>query len=100
MHADRRVRPKGVGSRLRFKTVPDTLASLCSADGRMSSLVQGDVPWAARRLAHPLGAPDPSTCAAKPKCPARFGPTSMRKLLSKPEQDEFGTSQTSIRHPP
>src|SRR5262249_2711686 len=28
------------------------------------------------------------------------GPTSMRKPLSRPEQDENGTSQTSIRHHP
>ena len=28
------------------------------------------------------------------------GPTSMRKALSRPEQDEHGTSQTSIRHHP
>jgi acetolactate synthase-1/2/3 large subunit len=31
---------------------------------------------------------------------ARFGPTSMRKPLSRPERDEHGTSQTSIRHQP
>jgi hypothetical protein len=32
---------------------------------------------------------------------ARFGPTSMRKPLSRPERDDRGTSQTSIRrHPP
>ena len=30
----------------------------------------------------------------------RSGPTSMRKPLSRPEQDETGTSQTSIRHHP
>ena len=30
----------------------------------------------------------------------RVGPTSMRKALSRPEQDEHGTSQTSIRHHP
>ena len=30
----------------------------------------------------------------------RFGPTFMRKPLSRPEQDEHGTSQTSIRHHP
>jgi hypothetical protein len=31
---------------------------------------------------------------------ARFGPPSMRKPLSRPEQDEHGTSQPSIRHQP
>jgi hypothetical protein len=32
---------------------------------------------------------------------ARVGPTSMRKPLSRPERDDCGTSQTSIRrHPP
>jgi hypothetical protein len=32
---------------------------------------------------------------------ARVGPTSMRKPLSRPERDDYGTSQTSIRrHPP
>jgi hypothetical protein len=32
---------------------------------------------------------------------ARFGPTSMRKPLSRPERDDCGTCQTSIRrHPP
>ena len=41
-----------------------------------------------------------STCARKPKSAARGGPISMRKSLSRPEQDEFGTSQTSIRHQP
>jgi hypothetical protein len=30
----------------------------------------------------------------------RLGPTSMRKALSRSEQDEDGTSQTSIRHHP
>src|SRR4029453_6539211 len=31
----------------------------------------------------------------------RVGPTSMRKPLSRPERDDCGTSQTSIRrHPP
>jgi hypothetical protein len=39
-------------------------------------------------------------CARKPKCPARGGPTSMRKPLSRPGQDDCGTSQTSIRHLP
>jgi len=29
-----------------------------------------------------------------------FGPTSMRKPLSRPERDDRGTSQTSIRHHP
>src|SRR5262249_43078012 len=29
---------------------------------------------------------------------ARVGPTSMRSPLSRPEQDDRGTSQTSIRH--
>src|SRR6516164_6675591 len=32
--------------------------------------------------------------------PGRGGPTSMREPLSRPEQDEHGTSQTSIRHHP
>src|SRR5262249_8919670 len=31
---------------------------------------------------------------------ARVGPTSMRERLSRPGQDEHGTSQTSIRHHP
>src|SRR4029453_7288609 len=31
---------------------------------------------------------------------ARFGPTSMRKPLSRPERDDCGTSQTSIRRHP
>src|SRR5262249_45629634 len=32
---------------------------------------------------------------------ARFGPRSVRKPLSRPERDDGGTSQTSIRrHPP
>jgi len=31
---------------------------------------------------------------------ARVGPTSMRKALSRSEQDEHGTSQTSIQHHP
>src|SRR5512135_2374084 len=30
----------------------------------------------------------------------RFGPTSMRKPLSRPERDDRGTSQTSIRRHP
>jgi hypothetical protein len=41
-----------------------------------------------------------STSAPKPSSPARSGPTSMREPLSRPEQDEYGTSQTSIRHHP
>ena len=31
---------------------------------------------------------------------ARVGPASMRSPLSRPEQDDCGTSQTSIRHHP
>ncbi len=31
---------------------------------------------------------------------ARVGSTSMRKPLSRPEQDEYGTAQTPIRHHP
>ena len=37
---------------------------------------------------------------AQAKVPCALGPTSMRKLLSRPEQDDCGTSQTSIRHQP
>ena len=41
-----------------------------------------------------------SASAARPDL-ARVGPTSMRKPLSRPERDDCGTSQTSIRrHPP
>src|SRR5262249_27530006 len=31
---------------------------------------------------------------------ARVGPTSMRKPLSRPERDDYGTSQTSLRRHP
>src|SRR5262249_52038635 len=57
IHAGRRVS----GANDRFQTVPDPLASLDSADGRMSSLVQADAPWAARRFADSSGVSVTST---------------------------------------
>src|SRR5262250_1543389 len=40
------------------------------------------------------------TYARRTNSPARGGPPSMREPLSRPGQDEHGTSQTSIRHHP
>ena len=40
----------------------------------------------------------PFPCASRLH-PACFGPTSMRKPLSRPERDDCGTSQTSMRKP-
>ncbi len=61
-------------------------------------LLLGERPWRVQSIHHPL-----ALCSGVlnivPR--AHVGPTSMRKPLSRPERDDCGTSQTSIRrHPP
>jgi hypothetical protein len=59
----------------------------------LTAAVLGDLPADARVLS--VGTEVTMTIRV-----TRVGLTSMREPLSRPEQDEHGTSQTSIRHHP
>jgi hypothetical protein len=60
----------------------------------------GPMPQPLPAQTYPLARPRPTPQPRAEENLARFGPTSMRKPLSRPERDDGGTSQTSIRHHP